>query len=414
LSEAVYEPIRVLFVEHFGVGGLIHYSHSLCQALAERGVRISLLTASDYELADLPRSFRLLNRLPLWNPHAPGARNRRGLARRLEQVEKGARYLWALCLSLATIRREQPDIVHISEMKFPPDLLLFLLPGHSRVVHTCHNVQRFSDAPTGDIVRTHRLWTYAQSWMYRRCDGVIFHAVENLQEFRRIFGFEPARWAIIPHGEYDLFAPACDTHKAEARQALGLDEDGPLVLFFGAIRRYKGLDVLLEAISSLRQNMPGVRLLVAGAPGRDVDVQALYADARRLGIEDGVVWHIGYVPRERVPSYFYACDVVALPHRKAYESGVLKIAQALGRPVVVTDTGGLASAVGRGRAGKIVPPQNPKALAQALEDLLSDPGLAESLAEYGRVLAHTEFGWDSVAERTARFYREVLGTPCAY
>jgi len=414
LSEAAHKPIRVLFVEHFGVGGLAHYGHSLCQALAERGVKISFLTASDYELADLPRSFRLLNRLPLWNPHAPDAHRHRGLARRLEQVGKGIRYLWALCLSLVTIWRERPDIVHISEMKFPPDLLLFLLPGHSRVVHTCHNVQRFSDAPTGDIVRTCRLWYYAQSQMYRRCNGIIFHAIENLQEFRRTFGFEPACWAIIPHGEYDLFAPSQDTPMAEARRALGLEGGGPIILFFGMLRRYKGLDVLLEAIACLRQSVPEVRLLVAGAPGRDIDVQALYADVQRLGIEESVTWHVGYIPHEKVHLYFRACDVVALPYRKAYESGVLKIAQALGKPVVVTDTGGLASAVERGRAGVIVPPEDSEALAQALEDLLSDPVLAESLAERGQVLARTAFGWAGVAERTEQFYREVLETTCAY
>ena len=93
---------------------------------------------------------------------------------------------------------------------------------------------------------------------------------------------------------------------------------------------------------------------------------------------------------------------------------MLKIAQALGKPVVVTDTGGLASAVERGQAGMIVPPEDPEALAQALEDLLSDPVLAESLAERGRALARTAFGWASVAERTEQFYREVLETPCAY
>jgi glycosyltransferase involved in cell wall biosynthesis len=405
-------PIHVLFIEQFAVGGLFHYAHSLCQALAERGIKVSLLTASDHELADVPRSFRLLSRLPLWNPYAVDRRWPRGLAWRLEQMGKGLRYLWALGLSLVTIWRERPDIVHTSEMKFAVDLLTFLLPRCFRIVNTCHNVQRFSGTKRA-ITRGGRLWHQAQCWMYRRCDGVIFHAAQNVEEFRRTFGFEPLSWTVIPHGEYDLFAPEQEVSTAEARRALELDEKERLVLFFGALRQYKGLSVLLEAMPHLRRDLPGVRLVVAGAPLRDIDVQDLYAQARRLDVEDSVVWRVGYVPHREVHLYFYACDVVALPYLKIYDSGVLKIAQALGRPVVVTDTGGLRAAVDGGQAGLVVPAGDPEALARALVTLLCDRSLAQTLARRGQELAHTKFGWASVAEKTGQFYARVMNLPCA-
>lgn len=403
--------MRVLYVEQFAVGGLYHYAYSLCEALAERGVQISLLTASEYELADRPHTFRLLPRLPLWNPYAPDRSWRRGLARRLEQIGKGIRYLYSLWISLVTIWRERPDIVHTSEMKFPPDLLLFLLPRRFQLVHTCHNVQRFSESE-GEVVRTDQLWYRAQRLMYRNCDGVIFHADRNVEEFRRAFGFEPAQWTVIPHGEYDLFAPEKEVSRAEARRALGLGGEGRLVLFFGALRRYKGLDVLLEAMCQLHRSVPNARLVVAGAPLGDVNVQRLQARVRRLGLEDWIVWRIGYVPHERVHLYFYASDVVALPYLKVYDSGVLKIAQALGRPVVVTDAGGLPAAVEEGQAGLVVPPGEPEALSRALATLLSNPELAQALARRGQELAHNAFNWASVAERTEQFYERVVRDSC--
>lgn len=404
-------PVRVLFIEQFGVGGLIHYAHNLCQALAEKGVDVSLLTATDFELEGLPRSYRLLNRLPLWDFHATRTRGRTGLARRLEQVGKALRYLRAVWICLRTIWAEQPDIVHVTEIKFLPDILILYLHRRSCLIHTCHNVQRFSDRDESDLVQSGRLWTFAQSELYRRCDGVIFHARKNLEELRRVFDQQPKDWTIIPHGEYGFFSPSSPVPMSEARRELGL-RDGPHVLFFGALRRYKGLDVLLDGVAHLRRAVPDARLVIAGAPGLDVQVGAFKEQARRLGIADAVTWHTEYIPYDRVHLYFYACDVVALPYRKVYDSGVLKIAQALGRPAVVTDVGGLAAAVADGRAGRIVEPESPESLGAALVDLIENPEQAEALASRGRELARTEFSWGAVAERTIQFYTQVLKT-CA-
>jgi glycosyltransferase involved in cell wall biosynthesis len=225
----------------------------------------------------------------------------------------------------------------------------------------------------------------------------------------QVFDQRPRNWSIIPHGEYGFFSPCSAVPRADARQELGLGR-GPHILFFGALRRYKGLDVLLDAMACVRQQVPDARLVIAGAPGLDVQVESFKKQADRLGIADAVIWHTEYIPYDRVHLYFHACDVVALPYRKVYDSGVLKIAQALGCPAVVTDVGGLAAAVAEGRAGRIVAPESTQSLCNALIDLIEDPEQARVLAERGRELARTEYSWDTVAEQTIRFYDAVLNT----
>ena len=405
-------PLKVLFIEQFGVGGLAHYAHSLCQALAERGLEVTLLTSRGYELADQPRSFTLRDVLPLWNPWAqPAPRTR--LSRWLRWISKGLRYVWGLWLSILTLRRLRPDILHLSEMKFLGDLLLAFAPTRARRVLTCHNVQRFVErGGQPGVVRDRGAWFFAQRLMYRRAHGLIFHAGENVAEFRRVFGFAPCQWEVIPIGEYELFTPQRIPSPDEARQRLGLPQERRIVLFFGALRRYKGIDVLLEAIATARRFCPDVTLVIAGAPLADADLPALQARMHQLELGDSVVWHVRYIPVDEVHLYFFASNVVALPYCKAYDSAVLKIAQSLGRPVVVTDTGGLAAAVEYGKAGVVVPPGNAEALAAALTELLSDPQRAAALARRGQELAHTVFAWANVAGRTERFYREVLGCAC--
>jgi glycosyltransferase involved in cell wall biosynthesis len=399
----------ILFIEQFGVGGLAHYAHSLCQALADRALDVTLLTSTYYELIDSPRRYSLLNILPLWNPWDLQARHGDKIGRLAKKAFRGLRYLWGLALSLYTIWKLRPHIVHLSEMKFLSDLALLILPPRTHLVQTCHNVQRFvENKKQGELLRRRGMWYHAQRLAYRRAHGLIFHADANVDEFERAFQFRPNLWATIPIGEYDLFTPPHPVSMTEARQALALSNDRPLILFFGALRRYKGLHTLLEALVHVRHSIPNAQLVVAGAPLKDVDVSDLYNEANALGIDDGVIWHIEYVPNEKVHLYFRACDVVALPYLKGYDSAVLKIAQTLGLPVVVTDTGGLSAAVDGGRAGVVVPPDNPKALAEGLISLLFDPAKATQLAKCGQELAHSVFSWATVAGQTERLYQQVI------
>lgn len=201
------------------------------------------------------------------------------------------------------------------------------------------------------------------------------------------------------HPVYDIFEEAIDPERA--RRELGVDVEAPTLLFFGYVRRYKGLDVLLEALARLPEEMD-VQLLVAGA---FYEEEAEYREqARSLGLlaERGprVRFFPEYVPTEKVHLYFSAANLVVQPYRSATQSGVARTAFNFGRPVVVTDVGGLAEEVPDGEAGYVVPPEDPEALAGAVRRFFdADPG---SFREGARRQAE-RFSWSALAEQFLAF-----------
>jgi glycosyltransferase involved in cell wall biosynthesis len=151
--------------------------------------------------------------------------------------------------------------------------------------------------------------------------------------------------------------------REQARAALGIAPDAEVALFFGYVRAYKGLDVLLDAWPRVRAKRP-VELVIAGefyedaAPYRARVAAAGGAPAVRLLDR--------YLPDAEVETVFKAADVVVLPYRSATQSGVTHVAYALGLPVITTDVGGLAETVTPGETGVVVPPEDPGSLADAV------------------------------------------------
>lgn len=193
------------------------------------------------------------------------------------------------------------------------------------------------------------------------------------------------------HPIYDNFGD--QVSKAEARAALGVNPDVPLLLFFGFVRRYKGLDVLLRAMPQILEHLPNAQLVVAGESYGDSDDY----DKLIASLPDGAArWDADYIPDERVAAYFCAADVVVQPYVSATQSGVAQIAYHFERPMIVTDVGGLPEIVAHGEAGLVVPPADPAALADAVVRYFRED-MEDAFAE--RVAVEKEkFGWEPFYE----------------
>jgi glycosyltransferase involved in cell wall biosynthesis len=223
------------------------------------------------------------------------------------------------------------------------------------------------------------------------CDGLIVMSDQVRRDVEAL-GLKAAVRQVA-HPTYDLFGEP--VARAAARQSLGLPAEAPVLLFFGFIRRYKGLHVLLDAMPRILDRLPDARLVVAGE--FYADEAELRAQAGRLGLGEAVRFAADYIPDEQVGAYFGAADVVVQPYVSATQSGVAGIAYHFGTPVVTTDVGGLAETVPDGVAGLVVPPEDPAALADAVVRFFAEPGLAERL-EAGVRAERETYSWERVYE----------------
>jgi glycosyltransferase involved in cell wall biosynthesis len=196
------------------------------------------------------------------------------------------------------------------------------------------------------------------------------------------------------------------------RRELNLPNDKKIVLFFGAIRKYKGLDYLIEAFQEVRSQVDNVILLIVGGKIRNNPNNDQYCSMviNSLHRYDDIIFVDKYIDVEKVGCYFSAADLVVIPYIKVYQSGILMLAYATGKPVVVTDVGGLSEVVEAGKTGFVVPPCNSSALAEAITKVLVDTGQREAMARRAKYLAETTYSWRNAALRTIELYRSIIET----
>ena len=260
-----------------------------------------------------------------------------------------------------------------------------------RVVYVCHNVLPHEPSRVdGALVRLG----------LGAADAHIVHSAGDRDTLERLLPGRPL--VLVPLPVFDFFA-AGRIDRAEARRVLQVA--GPVALFFGLVRPYKGLDVLLQALALVRRRLP-LQLLVVGEfyePRGPYD-----ALVERLGLAQAVRFVDRYVPNGEVETYFQAADVVVLPYKSATQSAIVQIALSFERPAIVTRVGGLPESVHPGRTGDVVPPEDPEALAQALLAFYADGGLeARQAALRG---AASAFGWEAM-DATVHAVAAQLGLP---
>ena len=381
--------MRLAVVETARLGGLLHYAVQLGEALARRGHDVDLIAPRGNELVDRVEAARMHAVLPptIKSVELPRAR----LAYLGRRAGVGMRLARSWMRIIGETRRGGYDAVIVnSDITHAPATIGAILLTYGRdgaaIGDICHNVRPFNTGGGGEIYRdedapSHRLLAK----VYARLDVVFVHGENSRDEFVRTW--PPANLAVIPHGDERIFADEPPPPSDEER-----------VLFFGDLRKAKGLFVLKDAFDILRERRPQARLTIEGTPApADLDIEPIVDWA--AGHNSHVEVIDRYVPLEDVPAVFRRARVVATPYLAGWQSGVIHLAMTMGRAVVTSDVGDLATAVGDGEAGLVVPPGDPQALADALERLLADRELAERLGAEGRRRMTTGSSWDAVAEK---------------
>jgi len=296
--------------------------------------------------------------------------------------------------------RIRADVLHAQYWSLPlaPIYFTILLIAKLRgvkVVLTLHNVRPHERS---------RLHGWTTRALCRLADRCVVHSESNYRQALRERMLPENKLRKIKFGVLSFFndAPAdC----AAARKALHLPADGLVVLCFGAIRPYKGIDVLLRAFAQLLPEVPSAALLIAGQPWGDWKPHQDLAD--RLRISASMRMHLKYIPADEVKTYFHAADLCVLPYTHFDgQSGAGLAAMAFSKPTIVTDVGGLPELVSDPRC--VVPANDADALAERIAECLKAPERLARMREDAAKLAET-FSWDRIAEESVALYESMQG-----
>ena len=392
-------PVRVLAYYSLPGGGIGKYSHHLLSELArDPALELELLAQPDFvwreqaTYAVRPELFQISDRRPL-------LRKARFLAGQLINPRR----------LVAHAREWLPQVVHLADVNhlFLPVWEQGLFCGDWRVVMTVHDVKRLAA-----ILEQH--WEDRQlQRAYRLCDALFVHSQAQGQELVEYADVDPARVQVIPHGPNPYAAYRGDLTKAALRARWGVPERALVVLFFGFIKPYKGLDVLLEALALLDDETP-IHLLVAGSGGgRYADhLQACEGLMARPGIERKVTAVLRHIEDAEVPELFTLCDAVALPYRPVFtsQSGVLNVASYYRRPILATPAPAFVEGQETGPIGVIAEDFSAAAYAEALRAWAR---YSEADWAFERYLEANS--WERAAERTRAVYQSLAAgeTGCA-
>jgi glycosyltransferase involved in cell wall biosynthesis len=301
--------------------------------------------------------------------------------------------------TLRRIRAWQPDAIVIPwwHPYFAPAWSVLgravkRLPGRPRLIFICHNVLPHEQGRCGRFLLPPTL-----RLTLGPADGHIVHAHSDARILRQIVpGADPI---VTPLPTYAALGNAATATLPEIPVAL--PNDRPLLLFCGFVRPYKGLDVLLDALPLALARRP-LHLLVAGEFWQGAD--AARAQIARLGLADNVTLLDAYLPDELLAACIDRADVVVLPYRSATQSAVVQTAFGRGKPVITTDVGGLADAVANGRTGLVVPPEDPSALAAAIERFFAENLGPQMRANIG--VENGRFAWQRLVDQLVKLATE--------
>jgi glycosyltransferase involved in cell wall biosynthesis len=353
------------------------YDRALAAALARAGADVELLT-SRFLYGPVPEAegYAVCERF-----------YRRSAARGLGASARRAFKLAEHLSDMLRLRREATaDVLHYQWLTVPALDAMLLPPLRPRVM-TAHYV--LPPQPSRRQRATARR-------AFGAMDAVVAHSEHGARRLWEEVGLEPERVRVIHHGAFDYLTGLPEERPLPPELACA---DRPVILFFGLLRPYKGIDVLLEAF----RHVEGAELWIAGNPRMDVE------PLRRLA--ERAPGRVRFLPRfvedAEIPAIMRAADVVVLPYRDAEHSGVLYAALAFGKPLVLSAVGGFPEVAERG-AARLVPPGDADALAAELAELVGDEAARAELGRAASAAASGAYSWDEAARRTLALYEELL------
>ncbi len=273
-----------------------------------------------------------------------------------------------------------------------------------KIVFTAHNVYREARDNTATPLR----W-FSLTVMYHLVDRIIVHTPKMKEELCSLFRVSSEKVIVIPHGINNRVQKKGITPE-DARRELGIVPTAHVVLFFGQIDEYKGIETLIDAAALLVQQDPSIILVVAGKPKRQSDyILKLKTQVGKSLPEKNVLLRLHFIPDNEVETYFSAADCAVLPYKRIFQSGVLFLAYRFGVPLIATDVGSFSEDVIDGVTGFICKPDDAKDMAAQLRKYFDSTLFhqREETRAFIVELAEKKYSWTDIGRQTYEVYTDV-------
>jgi glycosyltransferase involved in cell wall biosynthesis len=380
-------------------GGDRPYVFGLATALMSKGAALDLIGSDELDCPDF-RGKPGVNFLNLRGNQRPNANV-------LSKVFRVSRYYARLFRYAATAK---PRIFHILwnnkfELFDRTLLMLYYKVLGKKIVLTAHNVN--AGRRDSKDTRLNRLTLRIQ---YRLADQIFVHTENMKRELTEEFGAHGSRMTIIPFGINNA-VPNTRLRPPEARQRLGIRDGEKTLLFFGRIKPYKGLQYLIAALRQILAWRDDYRLIIAGRPFDCERYWTAIQEAIREDVRSGrILLRADFIPDAETELYFKAADVLVLPYRDIFQSGVLFLGYSFGLPVLAADVGSLKDEIVEGKTGFVFRPEDPVDLAKAIERYFASDLYRElnNRRQQIRDYATERHSWEVVSQLTMSVYAGLL------
>lgn len=344
-------------------GGLIHYTSQLSNALSSNNEL--------YLIAPVGVDVELFNKsIKLYQLNTGNT---------LQNFILNSIIFTRISSFINTIKKINPDVIHLQSNHPWMSLFLPFLQKYI-IVTTIHDVNPHAGSRKFEQ-------EIARDIHIKYSDALIVHgeAAKTILEKK----VADKKIYVIQHGDYSFFMKSIKHN---------FNEESGNILFFGRIADYKGLKYLIEAMPKIEKIVPNIKIVIAGSGSME---------GYDLKSKNFKIYNY-YIPESEVGAFFQRAAVVVLPYIEGTQTGIIPIAYAFKKPVVVTDVGSIPEVVENGKTGFIVPSKDSNALAEAIIKLLKDDKLRKEMGENAHRKMKEELSWDKIAEKTIEVYKNVL------
>lgn len=370
ISVGIVEPVG-------GHGGMDYYDYGLSMGLGVNDVEVFFYTSDNTKVREFSKVKTLIFFKKMW---------------KRSFLIKIFRYLAGHYLAVEDIKKRDIKIIHLHFFTFRSIDLLILWYARYRglvTIVTIHDIDSF-DKKANDFIER-KCFSYI--------DGIIVHNQSSLNALSNKFDNNiPTN--IIPHGNYLPFINDICAIKSNKTSKFSL-------LFFGQIKQVKGLDILLEALNIIKKSGFQVELVIAGKAWKS-DLNEYESLIKDLNIADIVKTDFRYIPDEEVSFFYKQADLVVLPYRKIYQSGVLLLTLSYGKPILCSDLEPFREIIIDNKNGFLFKNENPMDLAIKIQEIILDKNKLNRVSDNANLMIRDKYDWIKIGKLTKKFYSDLI------